>query len=419
MASLNVEPPSDDAPPPYTPIGTAPPLLDPTLDDIASSYLFRPSSVPDYSAASLQSFADYSGSGLRPPREPLEVHTLMVYTQSQSRDYRRVPRCLRSGPNRISQSDWKTFIEHLFPPQFAPAAIQDQLPRHVRAQITRDRKDCPQEMDADRRARIEAVIRDWNIFFFQPRNKQIGFQYIPVAIPPPNNGLCPRCYPSSTKLMISRRSPVSHSSHIGGLSVTEHDDRRSAGQRRSSELPWSTESAPSSPSIPGQPSPSLGYRFRDFAAQVAEQAQQCSQRVNGQAIVHGKWAEEQARAYGQLMERRTRARQEWKQRRANFFEDMWDKYRDSFQTRPVPIPKERCASLCEPIAEPRRSLGSRSLASNISSLSAPCPNQIIICKEDDYLGRWSYQRRSQYWDVDTKYDDMDYNNLDKALLWPS
>ncbi|KAI5284171.1 hypothetical protein KEM54_001544 [Ascosphaera aggregata] len=361
MAPLNIEPTSDDAPPPYTPIDTTHSLLDSTVTAAATataasvsasasplapapvegyldSPLYGSSSFSNFPLPAVLPYVDVHGPSNRANGvKPQEIHLMIIYPRSQPRDYRRVPRCLRSGSSRISNSDWKAFLEQVFPSQLAPAAAQDQLPRHIRAQIIRDRKDCPQETDSDRRARIEAVVRDWNIFFFQPRNKKIDLQYIAVGSPPPENGLCPQCYPSSSKLMGSRRnvnsSPTGETSSTCAFSC---DEKRPLEQRSSYDCRRRSEESLSSGTT-SQIGTSLGDRIRDFAAQITEQAQQCSQRISAQAIVHGKWAEEQARAYGQLMERRTRSRQEWKQRRANFFEDMWDRYRGPFPaSRSVP-----------------------------------------------------------------------------------
>ncbi|KAI5307544.1 hypothetical protein KEM55_008031 [Ascosphaera atra] len=67
-----------------------------------------------------------------PGEEQISVHTLTIFAKSQSKDFRRVPKCWRTG-FKISSGDWKAFIEHVFPVHLAPAAAQDQLPRHFKS----------------------------------------------------------------------------------------------------------------------------------------------------------------------------------------------------------------------------------------------------------------------------------------------
>jgi hypothetical protein len=71
--------------------------------------------------------------------------------------------------NEVAQQDWDTFLKYLFPPQLGLAAASQHLPRQLRAEIQRDRKDRPQETDEQRRARIAAVVDEWNQCFFELR----------------------------------------------------------------------------------------------------------------------------------------------------------------------------------------------------------------------------------------------------------
>ncbi|KAI5294129.1 hypothetical protein KEM52_004645 [Ascosphaera acerosa] len=375
----------DDAPPPYTPYGVVSPgqavgpaaghnaLFHPTVDEEGSSSL---SSIPSYDDVGLDrpplpSHLAQAAHGPSTGDDDNDlhvraVHLLIVYPQSQARDYRRVPRCLRpsasatatatappSSPrphlptdHHIPSSEWRQFLDALFPAHLAPAAAQDTLPRHLRAQIARDRKDCPQEDDADRLARLHAVVAHWNAAYFLPRARRIELEYVPRNSPalPPELALCPNCYPAASRRPLSRVRSTAAVGPAGAAVSSPADEKRALPSRSNSTTSLPSSMSPSALSLRDASASTsnanpfnLGTRIREFALQITEQAQHCSQRISAQAIVHGKWAEEQARAYGQLIERRTRGArprgtagasvQEWRLRKSSFFEDMWDKYK--------------------------------------------------------------------------------------------
>ncbi|KAJ5637661.1 hypothetical protein N7490_007540 [Penicillium lividum] len=126
-------------------------------------------------------------------------HHMTIYPRSQAKDFPRRPRCWASHSNEILQQDWDTFLRYLFPPQLGLAAASQHLPRQLRAEIQRDRKDRPQETDEQRRARIMAVVDEWNECFFEPRATAIVFVYIGEPDAAPSSALCPYCYPAATK----------------------------------------------------------------------------------------------------------------------------------------------------------------------------------------------------------------------------
>ncbi|KAJ5489393.1 hypothetical protein N7539_004283 [Penicillium diatomitis] len=126
-------------------------------------------------------------------------HSMTIYPRSSIKDFPRRPRCWSARVEEVAQQDWDMFLRHLFPPQLGPAAASQHLPRQLRAEIQRDRKDRPQETDEQRQARIAAVVDEWNQCFFEPRATRISFVYIGESETAPSSALCPRCYPAATR----------------------------------------------------------------------------------------------------------------------------------------------------------------------------------------------------------------------------
>lgn len=153
----------------------------------------------------------------RPPsaaddRRAILDHHLTIYPRSQSKDFPRRPRCWSSRNDEITQQDWDTFLRYLFPPHLGLASTSGHLPRQLRAEIQRDRKDRPQETDEQREKRVRFVIAEWNQYFFKPRATRIVFVYVMDPERAPSSPLCPRCYPASTRAsQDSRPSPVPRS----------------------------------------------------------------------------------------------------------------------------------------------------------------------------------------------------------------
>lgn len=145
---------------------------------------------------------------------------MTIYPRSQAKDFPRRPRCWTSRRDEIFQQDWNTFLRYLFPAQLGLAASSQHLPRQLRAEIQRDRKDRPQETDGQRRARIAAVVDEWNQCFFELRAARIVFAYVGEPDAAPTSALCPRCYPAATQA--TRSSGVSDSveGHVGAIPST-------------------------------------------------------------------------------------------------------------------------------------------------------------------------------------------------------
>ncbi|KAJ6103090.1 hypothetical protein N7486_005517 [Penicillium sp. IBT 16267x] len=136
-------------------------------------------------------------------------HHMTIYPRSQAKDFPRRPRCWAPRKNEIPQQDWDTFLRYLFPPELGLAASSQHLPRQLRAEIQRDRKDRPQETDEQRQARIRAVVDEWNQCFFEPRSTNIAFVYIGEPDAAPSSALCPHCYPAATKATQGNGAPAS------------------------------------------------------------------------------------------------------------------------------------------------------------------------------------------------------------------
>ncbi|PYI03334.1 hypothetical protein BO78DRAFT_472080 [Aspergillus sclerotiicarbonarius CBS 121057] len=126
-------------------------------------------------------------------------HCVAIYPRSQAKDFPRRPRCWNSRTQDITQQDWDVFLRHLFPPHLGLASTSAQLPRQLRAEIQRDRKDRPQETDEERKRRVAAVIMEWNQYFFEPRSARVMYVYVLDPQNAPRSSLCPRCYPAATK----------------------------------------------------------------------------------------------------------------------------------------------------------------------------------------------------------------------------
>lgn len=174
------------------------------LEQSASS---ASSAVPTHFTSAVTYFEE------RPPTladdtRDLLPHHMTIYPRSQAKDFPRRPRCWASRSAEIAQQDWDTFLRYLFPAQLGLAAASQHLPRQLRAEIQRDRKDRPQETDEQRRSRIAAVVDEWNQCFFEPRAARINFVYVGEPDAAPTSALCPRCYPAATRATQSPAASV-------------------------------------------------------------------------------------------------------------------------------------------------------------------------------------------------------------------
>lgn len=154
--------------------------------------------VPTHFVSAASYFEQRPATGLDESQGLLDHH-ITIYPRSQTKDFPRRPRCWATRMNEVLQQDWDTFLRYLFPPQLGLAAASQHLPRQLRAEIQRDRKDRPQETDEQRRARIAAVVDEWNQCFFEVRGTRIVFVYVGEPDAAPSSALCPRCYPAATK----------------------------------------------------------------------------------------------------------------------------------------------------------------------------------------------------------------------------
>lgn len=249
----------DDAPPPYSAVD---PLL--TANNRRNANLHHSSASQD--ASSSEEHAVVSAPVLpthftsavayfteRPPTvlddsRGILRHHITIYPRSQAKDFPRRPRCWASRIEEITQQDWDTFLQYLLPPHLGLAASSNDLPRQVRAEIRRDRKDCPQETDEQRHARITAVVSEWNQCFFELRAARIVFTYVADPDVAPPSALCPRCYPATTKA--TQQAP----GYSGGQ-LLEQNVSAPAAQEPSPPNAW-----PPSPITPfHSPPPAMPY----------------------------------------------------------------------------------------------------------------------------------------------------------------
>ncbi|CBF87710.1 hypothetical protein AN1327.2 [Aspergillus nidulans FGSC A4] len=212
----------DEAPPP--PYSAVDPLLAPSTSNrnVTSSSAGTPSlphirdgdaqlhnsrgSMPIAASAALPThftsaaayFAERPPPALEDAEQVLEHH-ITIYPRSQAKDFPRRPRCWSPRMENVTQQDWDMFLRHLFPPHLGLASSSAELPRQVRAEIRRDRKDRPQETDEEREMRIATVMKEWNQYFFEPRAVRIVFFYVTDPRNAPISPLCPRCYPAATR----------------------------------------------------------------------------------------------------------------------------------------------------------------------------------------------------------------------------
>lgn len=163
-----------------------------------SSTPSTPAVVPTHFTSAVTYFEERPPTSLDESRDLL-YHHMTIYPRSSAKDFPRRPRCWTSSVDDIAQQDWDTFLRYLFPPQLGLAAASQHLPRQLRAEIQRDRKDRPQETDEQRQARIAAVVDEWNQCFFEPRAARIDFVYVGESDAAPSSALCPRCYPAATR----------------------------------------------------------------------------------------------------------------------------------------------------------------------------------------------------------------------------
>jgi hypothetical protein len=317
----------------------------------------QPTVVPAQFTSAAAYFEERVPSVLDESRDLLQHH-MTVYPRSQAKDFPRRPRCWASRFDEIAQQDWDMFLKYLFPSHLGLAASSQHLPRQLRAEIRRDRKDRPQENDEQRRARIAAVVSEWNECFFGFRGAHIAFVYVGEPDSAPSSALCPRCYPAAT-------------GSIEGLPARQMNAQLPVpGQQVPSQTPWQMP-APHfpNPHVPVHPSPygaygvppyppsvspnqppqyyphpqpqgvwqynnwtypqqqpqynsnstskggSLGWisqlasqaqkygeRFSEqalhYGDQISAQAQHYGRQVEEQALAHARWIEEQARLHG-------------------------------------------------------------------------------------------------------------------------
>ncbi|OQE37808.1 hypothetical protein PENCOP_c009G06345 [Penicillium coprophilum] len=327
----------------------------PTQDASSSRAPTQPTVVPTHFRSAAAYFEERLPSALEESRDLLHHH-MTIYPRSQAKDFPRRPRCWGARLDEITQQDWDTFLKYLFPPQLGLAASSQHLPRQLRAEIRRDRKDRPQETDEQRKARIDAVVTEWNECFFGYRATQIVFIYVGEPDSAPSSALCPRCYPAATGSIDGQpirnpntpspvpsqhgpsptpwpmRPPMFPNSHVpvppspyGVYGVPPYPPPISPNQPPQyyphppqGAWQWNNwnhpQQQPQYPNNGASKGGSLGWisqiasqaqkygeRFSEQAQQygdhITAQAQHYGRQVEEQALAHGRWIEEQARLH--------------------------------------------------------------------------------------------------------------------------
>lgn len=267
----------EEAPPPYSAVdpllapgnsrnnGSASAPLPETVSiaqDASSSSAVRPVTasnpaiVPTHFTSAVTYFEERPPTVVDDSRDLLHHH-MTIYPRSSAKDFPRRPRCWTSQVDEVAQQDWDTFLRYLFPPQLGLAAASQHLPRQLRAEIQRDRKDRPQETDEQRQARIAAVVDEWNTCFFEPRAARIDFVYVGESDAAPSSALCPHCYPAATR---ATQSPSATGSLDGQHASNLNAPSPMTGQHTPSPTGW--------PVPPNQhyPYPPLPGHFGPFGA---------------------------------------------------------------------------------------------------------------------------------------------------------
>ncbi|GLB10412.1 hypothetical protein AtubIFM57258_006820 [Aspergillus tubingensis] len=192
-----------------TTLGTSP--ASPASSSSSHDFPASSASLPTHFTSAAEYFVE------RPPptssrQGDIVEHCVTIFPRSQSKDIRRRPRCWTAQKTEdITQQDWDVFLRYLFPPHLGLASTSAQLPRQVRAEIQRDRKDRPQETDEERKRRIAAVIMEWNQYFFEPRSARVVYVYVMDPQSAPRSSLCPKCWPAAT----TRENRVAQASDAG------------------------------------------------------------------------------------------------------------------------------------------------------------------------------------------------------------
>ncbi|KAJ6131127.1 hypothetical protein N7523_001587 [Penicillium sp. IBT 18751x] len=321
-----------------------------------------PSVVPTHFTSAVTYFEQRPPTVIDDSRVLLDHH-MTIYPRSQAKDFPKRPRCWNAQFGEVLQQDWDAFLRYLFPAQLGLAAASQHLPRQLRAEIQRDRKDRPQETDEQRHARISAVVDEWNQCFFEPRATRIVFVYVGEPDAAPTSALCPRCYPAATKATQNIGTPTS----IEGQAPVTANAPSPVGHSSPSPTSWpmpqyapfgtpqphmpygtpygvppftahTTPNGQPPPQYYTQPPPGVapwqwqpwGYTPPQFGAsgtsksgalgwisnltsqaqkygeRFAEQAQHYGDQISAQAMQYGRQVEEQALAHGRWIEDQAR-----------------------------------------------------------------------------------------------------------------
>ncbi|KAB8227743.1 uncharacterized protein BDW43DRAFT_293283 [Aspergillus alliaceus] len=331
------------------------PLSDTASSDGSSSLVLASSPLTPANFTSAAAYFVERPSPTLDNGRPVLAHHLTIYPRSQSKDFPRRPRCWGARTEHIIQQDWDMFLRYLFPPHLGLASSSGHLPRQVRAEIQRDRKDRPQETDDQRRMRISAVITEWNQYFFEPRAACITFSYVTDPQNAPASPLCPRCYPAATRVSQENRtaltvrpnpsiaprqavSPPAGNPHTPAQPYTypnpqlpptpqtpygaphyyhppplhhptyPYPPQAQIPYQQNAAWGWNARAWPPPQQNSGSKSGPLGWfsslasQAQKYGDQISAQASHYGRQVEEHAMAHGRWIEEQASLQGRKVE---------------------------------------------------------------------------------------------------------------------
>ena len=308
--------------------------------------------IPTHFTSAAAYFAERPPPVIEDGEQTLEHH-MTIYPRSQAKDFPRRPRCWSPRIEHIAQQDWDMFLRHLFPPHLGLASSSAELPRQIRAEIRRDRKDRPQETDEERERRIATVMREWNQYFFELRAVRIVFFYVMDPRAAPISPLCPRCYPAATRATQDNRTtqtpetgrghplpPNAHPAVTGYSQAGMYPGQPPMPYGYPNPVvpaPFPTQQSsgffhPANPHAYQNPYPqyqpwgwggnqypqqyessstkggplgwlsSLASSAQKYGDRITEQAAHYGRQVEEQALAHGRWIEEQAGLGGRKVE---------------------------------------------------------------------------------------------------------------------
>lgn len=193
-------------------------------------------------------------------------HHLIVTPSMTAADVAQLPACWGSLAELVTDSDWATFANYLFPPHLDTT---HRGSAKVRTEAERHRKTDTQESDDERKERMNATVAEWNEGFFGPRGVKVSLSFSRQDDREPAVATCPNC--------------------AAELGLPQ--------QPSTSSLP-SYQTAPS----PARRSQSWIQRFASHAQSFGDLAEAYGEKIERNAETYGRLIEGRAALLGQRVE---------------------------------------------------------------------------------------------------------------------